>query len=178
MAFSTAERSRRYRENKKRQGLYQEIKKKHREQQRKSRANRTHAKKVADRRRDALRKRQSRNAISQQLTSESDHNSSAAFTSAQTLGKAMKKVTKALPFNSPKKFEVVKRLAQSVGLLAPTQYPRTARKLADATVQKVVSFYERDDVSWQEPGKRDSVTIKRDGKYEKIQRRHLSLQVT
>ncbi|CAF1049472.1 unnamed protein product [Adineta ricciae] len=151
MALSAAERSRRYRENKKKQGLYQQMKMKHREQQRKSRANRTHAKKVADRRRDALRKRQSRHAISQQLTSASDHDSSPTFVSAQTLGKAMKKVTKALPSNTPKKFEVVKRLAQS----------------------EVVNFYERDDVSWQAPGKRDTVTIKRDGKSEKIQRRHL-----
>ena len=135
--------------------------------------NRTHAKKVADRRRDALRKRQSRNAISQQLTSAIDHDSSATFASAQTLGKAMRKVRKALPSNSPKKFEVIKRLAQSVGLLPPPQHPRTARKLTDGTVQKVVTFHERDDVSWQAPGKRDTVTIKRDGKSEKIQRRHL-----
>ena len=173
MALSAAERSRRYRERKKKQGLYDDLKQKHREQQQKSRGNSTYAKRIADRRRDALRKRQSRKIISQQLNSADDHSSLAAYASVQTFGKAMKKATKALPYKSPKKFEVINRLAQSVGLLPPPQHPRVARKLTEATVEKVLAFYERDDISWQAPGKRDTVTIKRNGKSEKIRRRHL-----
>ena len=146
---------------------------KHWEQQRKSRENRTYAKRIADRCRDALRNHQSRKIISQQLNSANDHSSLSAFASVQTFGKAMKEATKALPSNSPKKFEVVKRLAQSVGLHPPPQHPRGARKLAEATLEKVQAFYKRDDISWQAPRKQDTVTIKSNGKSEKIQRGHL-----
>lgn len=173
MASSTAERSRRYRENQKKRGLYEMMKRKHRDQQRTARLNRTLAKKIADRRRDALRKRESRKVAVQQQVTTNHGNSSSAFKSGQNFGKAMKKAVKALPSNSQKKFELVKRSAEKSGIIKTSQQPRVARKLTGDTVDSVLTFYVRDDISWQAPGKRDTVTVQRNGKSETIQRRHL-----
>ena len=157
MGLSSAERFRCYRENLKKKGIYEEMKRKHREKQRENHLYRQHAKKMAHRCRDALRKRQNPMNTSQ-LTPTIAYASS-AFGSAQTLGKVMKKVENALPLNDAKKIEAVKRLGQKMGLLSSSKHHRTARQLPTSTIKNVLEFFERVGISWQAPGKRDTVTV-------------------
>lgn len=91
----------------------------------------------------------------------------------QTISKATKKVKKALPQDPAKQKLVVKSIAQSLGILPTPTHQRISRTISIRDKTLVVSFYERDDISYQMPGKRDTVVVKENGTKTTFQKRIL-----
>jgi hypothetical protein len=87
-----------------------------------------------------------------------------------------------LPNNPNKKKQVFKRVGYDLGLLPKPKAARTSASISPAIMEKVQKFYITYAISWQTPGKRDTKTIKENGKnviycttFEKIQVRKHSL---
>lgn len=79
----------------------------------------------------------------------------------QSLGKAVNRVKKLLPDSPSKKQAVVRKLLSEFPNLMFTTNPRQPKsKLSDEVKQTVKDFYNRDDISYQAPGKRDTKSIK------------------
>ena len=92
----------------------------------------------------------------------------------QTVAKATKKVKKMLPKDPAKKQLVIKKIAESVGILPIQTHPRVTRTLSSTTKNAILHYYERDDISYQLPGKRDTVVVRMvGGKKETFQKRIL-----
>ncbi|CAF1545908.1 unnamed protein product, partial [Didymodactylos carnosus] len=91
-----------------------------------------------------------------------NNNNSASFKSRQSFGKALKKVTSSLPKCDKKKKVIVQHLAQTFGLIPKTTHHRTSIQLTNKLKKDIHNFYVRDDVSYQCPGKRDTVVVKED----------------
>lgn len=99
------------------------------------------------------------------------------FSSAQALGKAMSRVSKALPLSPRKKTAVVRKLARNFGIeeKAVSQLKNTMPSDTDA---KIKDFYMSDIVSRQLPGKRDYVTVLTEkGTKERVQKKVLMMTV-
>ncbi|CAF3259812.1 unnamed protein product [Rotaria sp. Silwood2] len=85
-----------------------------------------------------------------------------SFKSRQSFGKALKKVNSSLPKCDLKKKVIIQHIAQSVGLVPKSTHKRTTLQLADKLKNDVHNFYLRDDVSYQLPGKKDTVVVQED----------------
>jgi hypothetical protein len=70
---------------------------------------------------------------------------------------------------------VIRSLAQTVGLLPRDNHQRLTRKVATQIKNDITSFYCRDDVSHQMPGKHDTVVLKENGNKLTYQKRILLL---
>ncbi|CAF1514376.1 unnamed protein product, partial [Didymodactylos carnosus] len=95
------------------------------------------------------------------------------YKSKQTFSKALKKVITALPKDISKQREIIKRVSETLGLTPKTTHKRTAPTLTVKTKQDVIQLYQRDDISWQAPGKRDTIVVRQNGTKITIQKRHL-----
>ncbi len=95
----------------------------------------------------------------------------------QTLGKAMKKVTQALPESPTKRGAVIAHLLK-LNNISPAAAVQTAipkipwNKSSDAMKEAVVALYDSDDVSWTSPNLRDCAKIP--GSTERICRKYLT----
>jgi hypothetical protein len=98
---------------------------------------------------------------------------SASFGSKQSLGKAVKKVTRCLPQDPSKKKLVIQAIAQSIGLMSQPLHKRTTRQLSLKLKDDIVKFYCRDDISYQMPGKRDTIVVRQNGTKSTHQKRIL-----
>jgi hypothetical protein len=85
-----------------------------------------------------------------------------SFKSRQSFGKALKKINSSLPKCDKKKKVVIQHLAETFGLIPKSKHQRTTVQLADQLKNDVHNFYLRDDISYQLPGKRDTVVVKED----------------
>ena len=65
-----------------------------------------------------------------------------------------------LPQCDNKKNAIIEHLAQSVGLIAKPTHERNSLQISDKIKDDVYNFYMRDDISYQLPGKRDTVVVK------------------
>lgn len=93
------------------------------------------------------------------------------YKSRRSLGKAISRAAKSLPFSPRKKKAVVKQLAEKEGLIKSSAKPRNMT--SEETAKKVEEFYCRDDISRQAPGRKDYVTVwTKEGKV-KLQKRHM-----
>ena len=73
-----------------------------------------------------------------------------------------------------KKKIIVKHLAESYNLIPKSKHQRTSLKLADKLKNDIYNFYIRDDISYQLPGKKDTVVVKeKDGSTVTYQKRIL-----
>jgi len=61
-----------------------------------------------------------------------------------------------------KKKVVIQHLAQNVGLIPKPTHQRSTLQLSDKLKTDIHNFYVRDDISYQLPGKRDTVVVKKD----------------
>jgi hypothetical protein len=93
----------------------------------------------------------------------------------QTVAKAAKKVKQILPKDPNKKKLVIQAMAQSVGLLPIPMAPRVSRSLPLAVKKAILHYYERDDISYQMPGKRDVVVVKEQGGIKKPYQKRILL---
>ncbi len=70
-----------------------------------------------------------------------------------------------MPHTPKRKRAVVQRLSQTFQMECDTSFdevttPNIARRISDKTVDLVKTFYERDDISPQAPGRKDVVIIR------------------
>ena len=172
MVVSGAERARRCREKKRTLGLSEITKEKDRKRKRLARSKMSLSKLTALR----LRQRENLRLFRQKTTTETVRLSLADsnFTSKQAKGKAVNKTLRALPANKDKQVEVVQKIAEDLKLLIiEKKHERQYQSLSSEAKTKVRGFYYRDDISYQAPGKRDSITTKEDGVKVKLQKRYL-----
>ncbi|CAF4590144.1 unnamed protein product, partial [Rotaria socialis] len=100
--------------------------------------------------------------------------SSSSFKSRQSFSKSLKKVKSSLPKCDRKKKVVIQHLAEKFGLAPKSKHQRITLQLANKLNTGVHNFYQRDDISYQLPGKRDTVVVKDDdGKKVTYQKRIL-----
>ncbi|CAF4588566.1 unnamed protein product, partial [Rotaria sp. Silwood2] len=84
-----------------------------------------------------------------------------SFRNRQSFGKALKKTNSSLP-KCDKKKVVIQHLAETYGLIPKSKHQCTTVLLADKLKNDVHNFYLRDDISYQLPGKKDTIVIKDD----------------
>ncbi|CAF1405962.1 unnamed protein product [Didymodactylos carnosus] len=87
---------------------------------------------------------------------------SSSFKTRQSFVKALTKVTSSLPKCDLKKKAVVQHLAQEFGLISKPTHQRSSLQLSDKLKKVVHSFYIQDDISYQLPGKGDTIVVKDD----------------
>lgn len=92
--------------------------------------------------------------------SESD---ASPYRTTQAKGKAVKRVQHALPSSPRKRLCVIESIAKDAGIEIPTASIRSSRSynaLSEETKDKVINFYNTNDISWQAPGCKDRVIIR------------------
>ena len=102
------------------------------------------------------------------------------FRSKQSLGKVMKRVVSAMPKSPRKQVLIMEKLLNKHGIkLQNSKAQRVSgRKFDQLTVEKVYDFYERDDVSRQLAGKKDTCkTTNREGKPDRLPKRLLQFNL-
>lgn len=87
------------------------------------------------------------------------------YRSTQSLGRAMKRARTGLPKSPQKQRCVVSKLAESIGLNVSTSSspsnPCHRSALSADTRECVEQFYNSNDISWQAPGQKDRVIIRK-----------------
>ena len=98
------------------------------------------------------------------------------YKSRSSLGKAVAKARRALPFSPNKQRAVLRELVGQTPLAPIQAHQRSERALSDQTVEIVRTFYENN--SRISPGKADYLIIKDStGGKEKVQKRHMVMTV-
>jgi hypothetical protein len=107
---------------------------------------------------------------------------SPAFKTTQALGRAVSKAKRALipslPTTPKRKQAVWQSLVRKYGEspVAETT-PTRSTAISEETQKTVQTFYQRDDISRQAPGRKDVVIIRENGGKSKVQARHLTTSV-
>ncbi|CAF2083796.1 unnamed protein product [Rotaria magnacalcarata] len=99
---------------------------------------------------------------------------STTYKSRQAFGKAVKRTFQSLPKDPSKRVDVIHHIAQVLNVIpAPKHHKPEHRSLPNALKELVINFYNRDDVSYQMPGKWDCITVDNDDKKITLQKRIL-----
>lgn len=85
----------------------------------------------------------------------------------------MKKVIRVLPNDKDKRYAIVRRIGQDLGMLEKPKAKRTQAQISDSMIEEVQNFYKNDTISYQAPGKRDFFTLQENGVRVKHQKRYL-----
>jgi CRISPR/Cas system-associated exonuclease Cas4 (RecB family) len=90
-----------------------------------------------------------------------NNNQSSTYKSRQTLGKAVQRTLKSLPKNPHRRHHVVHHIAQLLDVIPKSidKHKREQRSISIESKKSVTQFYNRDDISYQMPGKRDCITV-------------------
>lgn len=102
-------------------------------------------------------------------------NGLSTYKNRQSFGKAIKRVQKSLPKEPNKCISVVRHIAQTLNIIPKSTdvHEREQRQLPTELKQAVIDFYNRNDISYQMPGKRDYITIRDDNGSVQLQKRIL-----
>ncbi|CAF4086687.1 unnamed protein product [Adineta steineri] len=165
MKLTAAQKQKRYRENLKRKGGHNAMKAKNRERMRNMRSQLSDFQREQSRKRDATARKAARAANDRRLN--------ASFSSKQILSKAIRKVTRCLPQDPSKKKIVIQTIAQSLGLISQSHHKRSTRQVSLKVKDDIIKFYCRDDISYQMPGKRDTIVVRENGTKSTHQKRIL-----
>lgn len=126
--------------------------------------------------REKCRTRVQRHRMKKQMLNHSK--STPAFKTPQSLGKAVSKAKRSLPYSPRKRKIVVEKLAKDVyeGKSTKRHHHLSGNKsLTKATLDAVKKFFVLDSISRQAPGIKDFVIIRSpNGKKTKLQKRHLN----
>ena len=98
---------------------------------------------------------------------------SRAHTNRRTLRKAVKRAIRALPNSPRKRARVISVIAEEHNISLTEKQFQQKERLNDEVRQFICKFYERDDISWQAPGKKDCISIYVDGIKLECQKRFL-----
>ena len=85
------------------------------------------------------------------------------YRTVQARGKAIRRAQAALPISPRKKMSVVESLAKQVGLKvesSPTVRTQNCGGLSSETEELILTFYNKNDISWQAPGRKDRIIIR------------------
>ncbi|CAF3406874.1 unnamed protein product, partial [Rotaria socialis] len=169
---SGAERARLCREKKKKAGLGEIMKEKDRKRKQTARSKMTLLQLTE------LRLRQKANLQRFRAKKNTDPPCSttqtSSFSTKQTKAKALKKVINALPASKDKQVELIKQVAKDLNILKlEKKHERNYQSLSTTVKNEVYEFYCRDDISYQAPGKRDTITIKENGNKKTMQKKYL-----
>jgi hypothetical protein len=123
------------------------------------------------------RKRAAANAANTATLAESP-----AYKSASSFGKAVKRAQSHLPTSPRKRQKVVQKLVVKFLPLSRSMPDDSAKsvphnKITEDDAKEVTAFYMRADISWMAPGKKDYITVIRDGKKVKEQKRFLLMSL-
>lgn len=143
---------------------------KNKAQQQKSRSKWSNKRKKDERAAGSKRKAKWRESQKQKEQTNLSSNGS-AFKSQQSYGRAIHKAKSALPNSPNKKRAVVINLAEKFG--TPPKADVIIENVIPQLHQMVVEFYESEQISWQCPGRKDYVTVVKDGKKVKLQKKVL-----
>ncbi|CAF4747389.1 unnamed protein product [Rotaria sp. Silwood1] len=104
--------------------------------------------------RDNSRRQSSKGALLHQLRARQKQ-------ASKKYRKALKRAVHSLPKDINKRIMVVQHLAQNLNIISKTthQHTRQQRLLSIELKELVSQFYQRDDITYQLPGKRDYVTV-------------------
>lgn len=145
--------------------------------------------KIVEERRKQTRERVAKHRASRkEQWEEQRQQRSEAFKRAQALGKAMTRAKRALepslPRTPKRKKAICHRLFRTlVGVTEPDPDPlpstlKDSNTLSKETIVLVQTFYEREDISRQAPGRKDTVLVRgQDGIKQRIQVKHLTYSV-
>lgn len=160
MAKTNAERMKKYREKIKKDKIkYEATKAKARARNNLIRTKLTETGLAEFRLKSKIRQQKCRENKRKRLTNNS---SVRTFKTHQSFSKSLRKVQSSLPQCDNKKKVIVQHLAEKFGLLLKSTHQRTSLRLADKLKDDVHNFYIRNDISYQLPGKRDTVVVKQD----------------
>lgn len=101
---------------------------------------------------------------------------SKAFKSPQAFGKAISKVKKNLPYSPNKSKAVIIKLAQQIepNIIMQASLPKS--RISKIDVEQVKAFYEKGNISYQAPGRKDFVIIRNSkGIKTKVQKKYLCM---
>lgn len=110
-----------------------------------------------------------------------------AYSAPSSLSRAVKRARVALPNTAEKRRRVVTALADEFQIPVPAEPPAAVptppkqsptNKIPEDVRQRVRDFYLRHDISWTAPGRRDSVTVVRDGQKVQEQRHYLVMTLS
>ena len=189
MALTAAERQRKRREKLKTQGLYEQHQAKNagysktfREREQERLDNMVEVKRTTllnkRRKEDSERQRKTRHVKRLKgldpLASTSSPN---AYSASHSLNRATNRLKAALPKSQGKKRAVLRNLVLEFGDDATMRKKTRIGSIQKDTVDKVNSFYCRDNISRIAPGRRDVVTVRDEAGKKKLQKRHLVMSV-
>lgn len=100
------------------------------------------------------------------------------YKSPQALGKAVAKVRRSLPKSPTKEKAVVATIARQHGILVKKQIPRGPNVLPETSRNLITSYYERDAISYQAPGRKDSIIARVGQNKEKRQKKYLYMTLS
>ncbi|XP_072180506.1 uncharacterized protein [Diadema setosum] len=195
--LTNKEKQQRYIENLKRTGRYQEYQHKKALAMKKSREKKKEQEKGLPKREKKMLEKERKEATRQRVAkhrrmkkeqaqksaSAGPFNSAMAF--AKATARARRMLDPSLPSTPRRRVAVCRKLyeaesrqgADVPSTSAEKNKPGPARQLGDGDVKVIHEFYERDDVSYQAPGKKDVVTMWNDGDKKKVQARYLTSSV-
>jgi len=103
----------------------------------------------------------------------------AAYSAKHSLNRAVNRVKRMLPGSPRKRSTVIRKLADEIGLqVKEVQQKKTRMDGIPPTVtESVKQFYQRDDISRMCPGKRDVITVNGEQGKQKMQKRHMSMNI-
>lgn len=112
-------------------------------------------------------------------TSKSVFKDPSIYKSRQSLGKAVQRTLRSLPKDPRRRNHVLRRISQSLDIIPKPKeiHKREQRALSITLKKSVEEFYERDDISYQMPGKRDCIVVNHDGQRMVLQKRILLFSI-
>ncbi|XP_077976176.1 uncharacterized protein LOC144432038 [Styela clava] len=190
MPLTAAERQKRFRERQKAEGKIGEFKLKQKEYVRRSREqsrnkeNNLSVKEqnmIKQKRRNAVKMRVAKHRLMKKQAKENHAPFKSALAFAKASARAKRMMRTALPSTPNRQKAVVRKLYWEILDKEQQGNPSTDRKrrtgILESTVNAVADFYRRDDISRQAPGKKDVISIKKDGFTERLQTRHLTSSI-
>ena len=82
------------------------------------------------------------------------------YGSKQAAGKAFCKLSRALPSSLNKQRYLIAKAAELVGINLPKKSQKSHRGLSANTIANVRKFYNKNEISWQAPGRKDRIIIR------------------
>lgn len=189
--MTASERKRAQRERLKAKGEYaiyrinENLKMKQRRKKRKDAMTVDEKHKLLKQQRDNMRKYRLKQKLkddtqNQNLNESATTNDHSKFANRSTFGKALAKVRRNLPKCPLKSEEIIYKLAEEIcpQILKKSPINHAQHKVTNETRERVVNFYKKDCISYQAPGARDFITVRNNGKKEKVQKRYLCMTLS
>ena len=97
-----------------------------------------------------------------------------SFSKKQAKINALSKIKSVLPTNKVKQKELIRKVAEVLNILKLDKRNKIVQQSVKKNLKdKICQFYCRDDISYQTPGKRDTITSEENGNKNKLQKRYL-----